>query len=171
MTLKSTPFSQQTSPMILNSSCHVRLFSTVAFPLGFLFKSAAKNNHWETLSTNDVLVSRLVVKYNTLLQTEPNQPMTSSKTFRFLGTFFILKLLTDFWHLHCFFFPRSQLNLCPHNNSVWQKKTQIKNWPFRWMIESTKKKKTVGWLNQQDKKMPMHTKQLFSPYRNRPLHV
>ena len=147
------PFSHKTT--ILAST-----FPSETLPLGFLFKSTAKNNHWETLSTNDVLVSRLVVKYNTLLQTEPNQPMTSSKTFRFLGTFFILKLLTDFWHLHCFFFLALDWFVSTQQFCL-TKKTQIKNWPFRWMIESTKKKKTVGWLNQQDKKMPMHYQTTF----------
>ena len=170
MTLNSTPFSQQTSPMILNSSCHVRLFSTVAFPLGFLFKNAAKNNHWETLSTNDVLVSRLVVKYNTLLQTEPNQPMTSSKTFRFLGTFFILKLLTDFWHLHCFFFLALDWFVSTQQFCLTKKNTNkeltvsLDDW-------INKKKKTVGWLNQQKKTADALPNNFFSPYRNRPLHV
>ena len=44
-----------------NTRISASTFPPEAFPLGFLFKSAAKNNHWEALTTNDILVSRFVL--------------------------------------------------------------------------------------------------------------
>ena len=74
--------------------------------------------------------------------------MTSSKTFRLLGTFFIRNVLTNI----CVFFFLSLNWICVHTTIVLDKnKNTNKELTVRWMIESTKKRREVEWLNQHKK--------------------